>query len=61
MPLSLVFFVSGENQRDHRAHAGHGMPGPSGVPTSPDDPYWTDLQGAVREVWESVKPLLAEL
>lgn len=60
-PVSLVIFVSSENERAHRAAGGIGLPGPSGVPTEPDTPYWPDLQAGAREVWEAVKPLLTEI
>lgn len=61
VPLSLVFFLSLENSRRHRAAGGEGLPGASGMPQGPRDRYWADLQTGAREVWESVKPLLMEV
>ncbi len=60
-PVSLVAFVSGENEREHRAAGGTGLPGASSVPLDPDARYWDDLQAGACEVWEAVKPLLVEL
>ena len=60
-PLSLVSFVSDEKSREHRAAGGTGLPGPSGVPLRPGDPYWQDLRAGARDVWNAVVPLLAQL
>jgi post-segregation antitoxin (ccd killing protein) len=60
-PASLVAFISGENEREHRAAGGTGLPGPSDVPTRPDGRYWPDLRAGARDVWNAVFPLLMEL
>jgi post-segregation antitoxin (ccd killing protein) len=59
-PLSLITFVSQENERRHRAAGGLGLPGSSSIPLRPADRYWPDLQAGIREVWEAVRPLLAD-
>jgi len=60
-PASLVTFVSGENQREHRGAGCTGLPGPSGMPLGPADRYWREFQAGAREVWNAVLPLLTEL
>lgn len=60
-PASLVVFVSSENQREHRAAGGTGLPGPSGMPLRPGDRYWPEFRAGAREVWDAVLPILAEL
>jgi hypothetical protein len=60
-PISLVAFVSGEHQREHRAGGGIGLPGPSGMPLGPVDRYWPEFQAGAREVWNAVLPLLSEM
>lgn len=45
LPTTLIMFMGG---------AGH-------VPTSPSSRNWEHFQAGARDVWEEVKPLLAEL
>lgn len=59
-PVSLIVFISSENEREHREAGRVGLPGPSGIPTEPETQYWDDLQAGAREVWEAVQPLLTE-
>lgn len=60
-PVSVVTFVSGEHQREHRALGGVGLPGPTDLPTGPGDRYWPDFLAGAREVWDAVQPLLMEI
>lgn len=60
-PISIVAFVSSENQREHRAAGGIGIPASSGMPTGPGDRYWSDFRIGALEVWKAVVPLLTEM
>jgi hypothetical protein len=61
MPMSLVTFLTSENQQAHRDVPGIRLSVPAGMPMSPADRYWPDLQAGAREVWEAVQPLLMEI
>jgi hypothetical protein len=60
-PVSLVTFMSGERQREHRAADGIGLPGPSGMPTGPENRHWLDFRFGALDVWNAAAPLLADL